>query len=513
MFVILVSLTIPCFLFGQVEICNNGIDDDNDDLIDINDDDCKCEIVEPVSLIPNPSFEEMDCCPDSRSQLDCATDWIQASEPTTDFLHTCDWMGWDDFPPPQPFPDGEGILGFRDGRVRSNNPEEAFWKEYAGACLISPLLADSMYRFQFDIGFVDPDKSPPINISFFGTTNCDFLPFGVGDEEFGCPSNSPNWKKLGEVMVSGGEGDRWVNAFIDIVPKQDIYAIAIGPDCDPVPSDIGIYYFFDNLLLTDQEFFDLHIAENDHPCSPDFKLSVSNNPDFEYQWYLSGIALEGEVFSQLTQNYGVGAYQVRILNGSSCRVSATYEYEIPSYTSPSKVSICEGEVYEFGELQLTDSGSYLDTFQTSDGCDHILALELSVFGEKYDTIEVSILDGEVIEIGGATFQNEGEYPLTLTSSLGCDSLLLLKLSKFNVYIPNAFSPNNDGVNDTFYPFVSADEVISYDMQIFDRWGNLIFRGPEWDGFQVESGVYICVIDIQFKFGNSKVFYGSITLLK
>lgn len=93
------------------EICNNAIDDDNDGLIDLNDPDCDCELIRPVSRIPNPSFEDFDCCPDNKSQLDCATSWIQASNPTTDFIHTCGWMGWQEFPPPMPFPDGDGIVG------------------------------------------------------------------------------------------------------------------------------------------------------------------------------------------------------------------------------------------------------------------------------------------------------------------------------------------------------------------------------------------------------------------
>lgn len=189
--ILLLILILPINLLGQIEICDNGIDDDNDLLIDLNDPDCECEIIESISLIPNPSFEDMDCCPVDRSELDCASLWIQASEPTTDYIHTCDYLGWDQFPPPQPFPDGNGIMGFRDGRVRNNTDPEPYWKEYAGACLINPLMTDSVYRFQFDVGFVDPDKSPPIDISFFGTSDCDNLPFGIGDEAFGCPTKDP----------------------------------------------------------------------------------------------------------------------------------------------------------------------------------------------------------------------------------------------------------------------------------------------------------------------------------
>ena len=504
---------IPCTLFGQIEICDNGIDDDGDSLIDLNDEDCACEITEPISLIPNPSFEDMDCCPADRSELDCASLWIQASDPTTDFIHTCDWLGWDDFPPPQPFPDGEGIMGFRDGRVRNNNTAEPYWKEYAGACLINPLLKDSVYRIQFDVGFVNPQKSPPIDISFFGTSNCDYLPFGAGNEAFGCPSNSPNWQKLAEVTVSGGSGNTWVNTSLEIIPEEDIYAIAIGPDCSPVTSPISIYYFFDNLLLADFESFDLQISEISHPCSQDYTFFVPFNPDFEYQWYLSGVALVGEVSSELSQNYGVGSYQVRIIDGTSCRLSATFEYAIPIYNTQANVAICQGDFYEFGELQLTEPGFYLDTFNTQNNCDSIVALELEVIGQNYDTIAVSILEGETFEIEDHSFDVAGDYPLVFTSSLGCDSLVLLKLTNFNIYIPNVFSPNYDGINDVFRPFAPADEIRSFTMQIFDRWGNQLHQGLAWDGADLQPGVYVYLIVFEFMYGKSKMFSGDVMLLR
>lgn len=46
------------------EMCDNGLDDDADGQIDLNDDECHCEPLEQPSLIPNPSFEAQDCCPD-----------------------------------------------------------------------------------------------------------------------------------------------------------------------------------------------------------------------------------------------------------------------------------------------------------------------------------------------------------------------------------------------------------------------------------------------------------------
>ena len=74
-FVLLVSV-----LFAQ-ENCFNGIDDDGDGLIDINDtEDCFCEGTsggEIESIIPNPSFEDFSCCPTTFSQLNCATQCSQ----------------------------------------------------------------------------------------------------------------------------------------------------------------------------------------------------------------------------------------------------------------------------------------------------------------------------------------------------------------------------------------------------------------------------------------------------
>ncbi len=512
-YIILFLLFFPLTVLSQLEICDNGIDDDNDGYVDLNDEDCECQIIEPISLIPNPSFEDMNCCPDNRSQLNCASNWIQASEPTTDFIHLCGWLGWDDFPPPFPFPDGHGIMGFRDGRVRNNAQAEPYWKEYAGACLLSPLLTDSIYRFQFDVGFVNPQKSPPIEISFFGTNNCDFLPFGVGNNAFGCPANSPNWKKLNDVLVSGGSGNKWIHTSLEIIPEEDIYAIAIGPACSPVSSPISIYYFFDNLLLADFESFNLQIVETNHPCSNDFTLSVPHNSEFDYQWYKSGMALEGESSSELSQNYGEGEYQLRILDGSSCRISATFEYAIPEFEETQRVVICQGDYFNFGERQLAEEGTYLDTFKTADNCDRIVTLELVIIGSKYDTTEASILEGETFEIESFTFSSEGEHPVILTSSIGCDSLLLLKLTHFNIYIPNVFSPNQYDINNNFGPMSEVNKIKSIDMSIYDRWSNLLYKGAEWNGSNAQAGVYFYVMDIGFEFDKSKTFSGSVTLIK
>lgn len=502
--------------FLMDEICDNGIDDDMDGLIDLNDPDCDCEVVEPVSLIPNPSFEDLNCCPDDRSQLDCAEAWIQASEPTTDLIHTCDYMGWDDFPPPLPFPDGEGIMGFRDGRVRQGDLQ-ANWKEYAGACLLSPLEADSTYRFEFDVGFVSSQKSPPINITFFGTTNCNNLPFGIGNENLGCPTNGPGWVKLGSTLLSGGAGNKWVKGVIEVVPTEDIAAIAIGPACPLVPTDVSLYYFFDNLLLADINFFDLKMETVSHPCRDDFLLNVPENADFTYQWFKDGIALIGETFSQLTKMYGEGEYQVMIDDGEVCRVSVSYDFKVPIFNKTQFETICKEETYLFGGEELSESGVYLDTIITADSCTQIVSLNLNVLGTFADTVQAHIFEGETYTTDGYSFKEEGEYLLSLISPEGCDSLVLFQLDYFNVFFPNAFSPNDDGINDVFKIFSAHGLVENVDMTIFDRWGGLVSKGSDWNGrFNekiVDTGVYVYLANVTMIDGLTRQFSGSVTVIR
>ena len=65
-----------------------------------------------------------------------------------------------------------------------------------------------------------------------------------------------------------------------------------------------------------------------------------------------------------------------------------------------------------------------------------------------------------------------------------DSVILFECEFCNVYVPNAFSPNDDGRNDTFLP-QSPCELMDYEFLVFDRWGGQLFysENPEqgWDG--------------------------------
>jgi len=65
-----------------------------------------------------------------------------------------------------------------------------------------------------------------------------------------------------------------------------------------------------------------------------------------------------------------------------------------------------------------------------------------------------------------------------------------------VYVPNAFSPNGDGINDLFQiEAPPGADVLS--CEIYGRWGGLVSRVYPWDGFGAEPGVYVAKIAIVY----------------
>ena len=67
------------------------------------------------------------------------------------------------------------------------------------------------------------------------------------------------------------------------------------------------------------------------------------------------------------------------------------------------------------------------------------------------------------------------YFLTVTTAAGCveiDTIAFRVEQQTEVYIPNVFSPNQDGINDVFSIF--SDENLEYEIHIYDRWGNLMY---------------------------------------
>ena len=121
-------------------------------------------------------------------------------------------------------------------------------------------------------------------------------------------------------------------------------------------------------------------------------------------------------------------------------------------------------------------------------------------------------------------QEPGVYWLQVISDHECtatDSITVHRSCYLDV--PNAFTPDGDGSNDYFFPReVIARGITRFHMQIFNRWGQLVYEtkqtsGRGWDGTMngkpVSHGVFVYLIEAAFENGRQEQHQGNVTLLR
>ena len=92
-----------------------------------------------------------------------------------------------------------------------------------------------------------------------------------------------------------------------------------------------------------------------------------------------------------------------------------------------------------------------------------------------------------------------------------------------INVPNAFTPNGDGENDSFIPLeLLSRNIVSYQLRIFSRWGQMLYDGHQsdrrgWDGnfkgTPQPMGVYVYILDVQFQNDTKEYYQGNITLIR
>ena len=89
-----------------------------------------------------------------------------------------------------------------------------------------------------------------------------------------------------------------------------------------------------------------------------------------------------------------------------------------------------------------------------------------------------------------------------------------------ILVPTGFSPNGDNNNDSFRVFAGND-VKSFKISVYDRWGNKMFETTEsgfgWDGNYkgkaLNPGIYAYMLEIIYKDGKAELKSGNITLIR
>ena len=245
-----------------------------------------------------------------------------------------------------------------------------------------------------------------------------------------------------------------------------------------------------------------YTLEATHPDTNKFKWStVADNTIFNDKDTVITVS------PQITTDYVATATMV-----GDCDVSDTFTVVVmplpqPSFTAyPTEIFVENG----IGSVQCTN---------TSDDYPQLIWN----FGDAFSNVNI------IQDLNEPThdYTRSGFYTITMTAidTFGCVDSIKARVSvkvPYFFYIPNAFTPDGDGLNERFAPQGEGVDPDNYSMQIFDRSGLLIFstRNPYdyWDGRNkygqmCPEGVYVYKIKLINLNGEEMEYPGTVTLVR
>ncbi len=302
-------------------------------------------------------------------------------------------------------------------------------------------------------------------------------------------------------------------------------------------------------------------------------------PPYDYFW-------SDEQITQTAINLEAQNYSVTISDANECMIEANFTLTAPPPIEPFVSFIdpnCDGE--DTGEIRvdtvtggtpgylytITDTaflentlftdlveGEYDMLIQDANGCIEIIegTLTAADIPEIMFTEEPTICLGDSIQLvpfllvdtlakvmwsNANTLScadclepfarpfNDTEYGVVVTSTDDCvDStqVMITVIKKRRFFVPNAFSPNDDGVNDKLFPFGGPEVVEIQSFNIYNRWGSQVYSARNfqandsdfaWDGTfrgeRMDPGVFAWTASVLFLDGEIGLYSGDITILK
>ncbi|MFN8295256.1 MAG: gliding motility-associated C-terminal domain-containing protein [Chitinophagales bacterium] len=248
-----------------------------------------------------------------------------------------------------------------------------------------------------------------------------------------------------------------------------------------------------------------------------------------------------------------GIYKDTIKNNNGCDSIIITNLFITNPTpSINTISICDGQTYTLPNgNKVSIAATYTDTIRQTNTCDSVIITDLSVFP---NTFTVSLKPSDTIDVGSSIELNPiygnmnaiswnwspsdnlncttcerpiaspiltNTYTLNAIAQNGCEDTAqtTIIVRAVDVYIPSAFSPNGDGVNDVLDVFTNNPK--SYHFKIFNRWGELVFESTDvnnkWNGLYTGENCpvdsYAYTLDVVFQNDKQYNKKGAVLLLR
>jgi len=248
-----------------------------------------------------------------------------------------------------------------------------------------------------------------------------------------------------------------------VVSDEDVYKVELSNQQCSIIDSVELFF----ITAPQVDLIDTSFCEGG-------ELNYSIEPDgFDVAWSFVGDSMV--ISSDTAINISTSGNYVVTLVNESCVRSDNFQ-----------VSVNEIPVF-----QLEDSAIYCptsgDDLELSSGLNDDGLNFLWSTGDENPTIVVA---------------NEGIYSLTVTDMIGCsftDSIEVVELCETEIYIPDGFTPNDDGLNDDLQIF--GQYILGFRMLVYNQWGAMIFESSNiderWNGSvngRVTTGTYTLVVD-------------------
>jgi gliding motility-associated-like protein len=288
---------------------------------------------------------------------------------------------------------------------------------------------------------------------------------------------------------SDGNAVGMLNA-ISVTPDEspETYYVVVTDGCEtPAVLDSVTVYWYD----VPQPMLSADVTEGCYPVEVNFSNDTDPTMLASCNWNFGDGSTANVCGDQFHTYTGVGVYDVTLVVTSpdGCVGDTTYVAMIEAFDYPDAAF----GIYPNPVTILEPTTTMYDSSSS----------DVTSFEWNF---------GEAGYLGTSTHQNpEFTFPddsatnfvveLIVTNANGCTDTtehIVVMNGVYSFYVPTAFTPNGDGLNDEFFPQGEGVNPLEYEMYIFDRWGNRIFETSDanmkWDGTYLsgpaEEGVYV-----------------------
>ena len=347
----------------------------------------------------------------------------------------------------------------------------------------------------------------------------------TSQDEFICPADSIN---LG-VTTIGGNGGPYNYLWTDgsgstlgtqtsssVIPMNDssYYYVTVSDNCEtPVYNDSVLVRWYD----IPKVLFDSDTTAGCYPVEVYFYNNTDISQVMSCEWNMGNGLNSNNIDTVLTEYTNPGSYHItlEVTNTNGCKNDTTffnyidiYDHPIAGFIShPNPVSILTPTV-QFQDTSSADVVYFDWTFYDSTN---------TIIGSDY-------VQNPIFNFSG-TVEQQYQIQLYVENQNGCSDTVFgtqIVEGEYAFFLPNSFTPNGDGLNDSFFPVGDKVSIENYSFKIFNRWGELVFStndfNEKWDGtYQnnpLSSDVYIWKIElVDSSSGEEKTLEGYVLLYK